>query len=99
MTLRLVPGGPDPMIKGFGSLSSSTMVAKVGIRIFLVSCHPFVTLTLHSGYNYFKEKNSFRIRIPTDVAGKKLSWNHPEFRAFSANALMRHHGSFTGGEV
>src|SRR5208283_3833794 len=31
MTLRLVPGGPEPMTKGFGSLSPSTVVASVGM--------------------------------------------------------------------
>src|SRR5438132_109747 len=31
ITLRFVPGGPEPMTKGFGSLRPSTMVASVGI--------------------------------------------------------------------
>ena len=31
MTLRLVPGGPEPMMKGLGSLSPSTVVASVGM--------------------------------------------------------------------
>jgi hypothetical protein len=31
MTLRLVPGGPEPMTKGLGSLSPSTVVARVGM--------------------------------------------------------------------
>jgi hypothetical protein len=32
MTLRFVPGGPDPMTNGFGNLSPSTVVASVGMR-------------------------------------------------------------------
>jgi hypothetical protein len=31
MTLRFVPGGPEPMMKGFGSLRPSTVVARVGM--------------------------------------------------------------------
>src|ERR1051325_2244450 len=33
MTLRFVPGGPEPMMKGFGSLRPSTVVASVGIGL------------------------------------------------------------------
>src|SRR5688572_754326 len=31
MTLRFVPGGPEPMTKGLGSLRPSTVVASVGM--------------------------------------------------------------------
>src|SRR5207249_9985108 len=31
MTLRFVPGGPDPITNGFGSFNPSTVVASVGI--------------------------------------------------------------------
>src|ERR1051326_6458375 len=31
MTLRLVPGGPEPMTKGLGSFRPSTVVARVGM--------------------------------------------------------------------
>src|SRR5579872_2483784 len=31
ITLRLVPGGPDPMTKGLGSFRPSTVVASVGM--------------------------------------------------------------------
>src|SRR5476651_949140 len=31
MTLRLVPGGPEPMTKGLGSFRPSTVVASVGM--------------------------------------------------------------------
>jgi hypothetical protein len=31
MTLRFVPGGPEPMTKGFGSFKPSTVVASVGM--------------------------------------------------------------------
>src|SRR5476651_1942553 len=31
MTLRLVPGGPEPMTKGLGNFRPSTMVARVGM--------------------------------------------------------------------
>ena len=31
MTLRFVPGGPDPITNGLGSLRPSTVVARVGI--------------------------------------------------------------------
>ena len=31
ITFKLVPGGPDPMTKGFGIASPSTTVANVGI--------------------------------------------------------------------
>src|SRR5687768_14114506 len=33
MTLRLVPGGPEPMTNGFGSLRPSTRVVRVGMAI------------------------------------------------------------------
>ena len=36
MTLRLVPGGPEPMTKGLGSLRPSTVVANVGIILVFV---------------------------------------------------------------
>src|ERR1700738_3064161 len=32
MTLRFVPGGPEPMTNGFGNFSPSTVVASVGMR-------------------------------------------------------------------
>src|ERR1700756_4052099 len=35
ITFRLVPGGPDAMINGLGSLSPSTVIDRVGIL------HPF----------------------------------------------------------
>src|SRR5882672_3527662 len=37
MTLRFVPGGPEPMTKGFGSLRPSTVVANVGMVFLSVS--------------------------------------------------------------
>src|SRR5260221_647661 len=60
MTLRFVPGGPDPMTKGFGILSPSTVVANVGIRlflrVFLVTCFQFLTRFGRIGYNNFAQK-------------------------------------------
>ena len=42
MTLRLVPGGPEAITNGFGSLSPSTVVESVGMetRRFLGLCSP-----------------------------------------------------------
>src|SRR6266478_686572 len=34
ITFRLVPGGPDAMINGLGSLSPSTVIDRVGILLF-----------------------------------------------------------------
>src|SRR6267378_3329211 len=34
ITFRLVPGGPDAMINGLGSLSPSTVIDRVGILVF-----------------------------------------------------------------
>src|SRR6478672_8486137 len=37
-TLALVPGGPEPMTKGLGSLMPLTVVARVGILVGLLIC-------------------------------------------------------------
>src|SRR3954467_10104419 len=42
MTFRLVPGGPEPMTKGFGSFNPSTVVASVGIRMSLFRGRPIL---------------------------------------------------------
>src|SRR5947208_12706048 len=34
MTLRFVPGGPEPITNGFGNFNPSTVVASVGIKFF-----------------------------------------------------------------
>jgi hypothetical protein len=33
MTFRFVPGGPEPITKGFGNFNPSTVVARVGIGV------------------------------------------------------------------
>src|SRR5579863_7522530 len=65
MTLRLVPGGPEPMMKGLGSLSPSTVVASVGIQIFLRSVPVLVNSFTNRGYN----------NITT--TGGRAPWNGP----------------------
>src|ERR1051325_1367090 len=35
MTLRFVPGGPEPMMNGFGNFNPSTVVARVGMAVSL----------------------------------------------------------------
>src|ERR1700719_4383459 len=51
ITLRFVPGGPDPMTNGFGSFRPSTVVASVGITLLLL-----VNLVVYR----FRRRNSTR---------------------------------------
>src|SRR5581483_11950737 len=41
MTLRFVPGGPEPMTNGFGNFNPSTVVASVGMTDSLLTSRPF----------------------------------------------------------
>src|SRR5208282_1201319 len=56
MTFKFVPGGPEPMMNGFGNLSPSTLVANVGITCFPVNPVSFLTRLGRDCHNNFTFK-------------------------------------------
>src|SRR4030095_13572196 len=66
MTFKFVPGGPEPMMNGFGSLRPSTVVARVGMAA------DYGTAKAAKRGNYGKEIPSAKIQIPGKLQGTSL---------------------------
>src|SRR5437870_2720481 len=70
ITLRLVPGGPEAITNGFGSLSPSTVVARVGITDSFVGGYFWLR-------NYGRKRDT-KVQFPTPQMSKSQAPNSKE---------------------